>query len=419
MSAAIQQRTSRTRFWHRNYQLLLIGSASSAAGDSLTLLIFSYLAYTKTGSTSVYSIALICHFLPSIFGSVISGSVVDRSHPVRMIVCADLFRSATIFIVAISSMFFGMTSWLLFALAFLNGLAEAWFTPASKALLLNVVRKENLPKALAVFETTNQISELIFKGIGGFLLSTLRPLTLLVSNGCCFILSAFVESNIATKDLKSQNGSKEEKSALASDFSAGLGYVFSKPQLCRLLVFVGLINFFAIPGFVLLLPLVSAAGYGADFFGFGLSALATGNVLGSLLSSRITYYRRSARIAIGTLGFCVAWILIATIDSAMPLIFLLFIAGLFQSICRIVLQTTWLEKLDSRFIGRATSIQTMVISFLLPIGMLVTGSLGDVLPPATVLLWSYSLCGLLCTILLFQRRFRDSIDGDPKQQYAS
>lgn len=384
----------------KNFLLLLLGSTVSSAGDSLTFIAFGYLAYSYTESTVIYSLTLVCHFLPNIIGSFVSGPMVDRHNPVHLMVYADLFRAAVLVIFVAVNVYLGFSYWSVFALAFCNGLAESWVTPASKSVLLQIVTKKDLKKSLAIYETANQTAEFVFKAAGGFLLSLFRPVYLLMIDGLSFCLCAVAESRISL-GKKAQVERPDEKRSLLSDFKEGAAYLSSQPSLVNILALIGLLNFFAIPGFVLLLPfLTQHFGEGVAVYGYGLSAMALGNIAGSAIFGKLPEDGLHVRLTGSAVSFALLWAVLPFQSSIAGVLLILFLAGVSQAVCRLTLQSLWLEKVDAKFVGRVSSMQTMLISFLIPVGMLVSGALGSLYSSTDVLVLSYIACALIFLAIL-------------------
>lgn len=384
----------------RNFKLLLIGSATSSAGDALTFVVFGFLAFTETQSTAIYSATLVCHFVPKVLGSIFSGPFVDSRNPVKLIVYSDLFRAASILTFVITSALMGISYWGLFILAFCNGLAEAWFTPASNALLTKIVPKESLGKSLALLEGSNQTFDVLFKAIGGVLVNIYRPIALLAFDGLSFGASAFLESKISL-DNKLPLGEAEKKESLASQLRAGYLYLLNNSSLAKLLTLVGTLNFFAVPGLVLLLPLLSKKfDESVVYYGYALSSMAIGNIVGSIAFGKIQQRNRYEVLLSSVFGFSLSWILIASQNELPLMLVLIFLAGICQSLSRLTLQSTLLETLDPRFVGRATAIQMALIAILIPVGMLLSGFLGELFSPHLIITSSYiACCALACWLL--------------------
>lgn len=401
--------TTKEHLWDRNFILLLAGSSVSTAGDSITFIVFGFLAYSTTQSTALYSLSLICHFLPGILVSLVSGPIVDRSNPVRVMVYADIFRAIAIFVFVLVYSMYEIDIWGILTLAFFNGLAEAWFSPASKALTVRIIHKKNLAKSLGILNGFDEAIELAFKGIGGFLVATLKPLALLVADGMSFVASAVSESSIKPEKAE-PSVAKSTTSSFLNDCKDGFNHVFKRPDLKQILYIQGFLSFFAIPGYVLLLPMLSNSfDNGVELYGLALSALALGNVAGSLGYSKHSFLDRYHLLLGSILGFSAIWAIVASLHSLEAIIVLILVLGFFQSISRITLQSVWLERLDSRYVGRASSIQSLIFSTLIPVGIILSGLLGELFSPTDVLTCAYLACFLISAVILWNRGTKNAI----------
>lgn len=391
------------RSWTKNFKLLWLGTLVSTGGDHLSQIALGVIALQKTQSVTVFALTLAINFVPQLVGSFFAGPMVDRSNPIKILVASDIFRGLILGLYCLWELVAGTPLMALYLLSFFQGLANAWFIPASRGTLLHCVPRENLMQATSTLQITVQVSEIIFKSLGGVLVSIVRPIWLLTADAISFFLSGVSESAIkANAEALEQQRVDNASESLSASLRQGFVYVRLSPAVLYLLVAIGFVNFFALPGFVLLLPLFKrTADLGLSYYGIALGLMTLGGITGGLM---ISYFRpKRARFTIfatAILAFSISWIFLSLAVSPAVMLGFLLIAGGSQAIVGVLLEGTLLESVDRRFIGRVKSIQLILTSFLVPVGIILFGLLGDHFEIRSVILNGYIVC-LIVSFLIF------------------
>lgn len=161
------------------------------------------------------------------------------------------------------------------------------------------------------------------------------------------------------------------------DLREGLAYVRHTPHLLALMCLAFLLNLTAFPLFAGLLPYVAKEIYRTDQTGLGymVAGAAFGALMGSIALSKYGSAIRAARATLIASAFWYCFLLIfAHVPHHLPGIFILFLAGLAQSLGQVPMVATLLRTSGEQFRGRVMGIRMLAIYGVVP-GLLIAGEL--------------------------------------------
>ena len=263
-----------------------------------------------------------------------------------------------------------------FALAF--GIFEIAHWTTWSAFLGDVVKKQDVTKISALFESAEAFSVLLGP-IGGALIYSYfgLPGVILVDLITCFI------GIVTISFFKSENQIKKSKLSFKNIYSDLYeAYVWLKNQkgLLSLVSILSISNFFWGFTTVLLPPIVLTF---SDARGLGIieSTIGLAFLVGSIVSLRYSeYLQGNIKLAIqcGLLGG-----ISLIFGSLRPSIFLLCIFGIISGVSGTIQYTissgAWLAITNSDIRGRALALRGTIAQMLRPIGVLIAGPFGDYL----------------------------------------
>lgn len=166
----------------------------SFLGDAMSKITLIYVAATVTDEPVVFiSLVIIAQLLPSgVLGAFI-GPLADRLPKRVLLIGADLARVVIVLamIAALHSM------WLLLALILLEGVGKAFFETARMAAIPKIVGKHSIPTAVALFQSTNNVINLVGPAFGGILIAIGNVTMVLGINAATFLVSALLLGSMA------------------------------------------------------------------------------------------------------------------------------------------------------------------------------------------------------------------------------
>ncbi len=241
--------TTSNVFKSSNFRLLFFGSTTSEIADILDSFTLGFYILETTGNNA---------FLQGLFLALGSGAAMlitplggvfgDRFNKVRIIYICDFIRG--ILTIAAAAMMILLKNpsehvIILFILGTLSDLIRGFFSPASSALLPEIVSTDLIQQANSFFTVKSSLNSILGVVLAGILYSLLPVHVLFFAVGICYILSGISETFIRYDFV-----SKKETMTLPlmlSDMKKGLVYLKGKKAIITFMGCVLLINFFFNP----------------------------------------------------------------------------------------------------------------------------------------------------------------------------
>ena len=358
--------------------LLWFGQTVSWTGSSMSFFAIGVWIFETTGKASALSTILFTVAIVGVVTGPFGGVLADRFPRKTLIITFDLIIAVLMCVIGYLALneALTLTSLIPFALAF--GIFEIAHWTTWSAFLGDVVKKNEVTKVSALFESAEAISVLIGP-IGGAFIYSFFGLTgvILVDVITCLFgiatITLFKSKKIETKsNLSIKN--------IYFDLIEAYNWLKKQKGLLSLVLILSACNF--LWGFtqVLIPPMILSF---ADATGLGIveSSVGLAFLFGSVISLRFAdWLQGNLKVAIycGLLGG-----LALIIGSVRPSIFLLCINGVIAGISGTVQYTVssgaWLAITTEDIRGRALALRGTIAQMLRPLGVVIAGPLGDYL----------------------------------------
>src|SRR5438132_7683697 len=137
---------------HRNFQLFFSGQLISLVGTWMQTVAQSWLVYRLTGSGLKLGAVGFASQIPVFLFAPIGGIIADRFNRQRVVIGTQVAPMLLAFILAALTLTHEIEGrvWLIFVLAALLGVVNAFDIPARQAFLVDMVGKEDLMNAIAL-----------------------------------------------------------------------------------------------------------------------------------------------------------------------------------------------------------------------------------------------------------------------------
>lgn len=244
------------------------------------------IAYQWELGATALAFFYICIGLPYVLISPFVGVLVDRLNWRHVMIVSDLLRAAIVL-----SFIWTPNISILLSLVFLRGVLNAFFNSSRQVTFRVIVPENLLLQANSLSQLSIYTSKVLGPAISGLLLLVVQPSGAFVINAVTYLVSAVLIYSLPkalTKERQAneRRGSrkdKKEKGQFLKEFQEGLRYIFS---IRILFVMIGFnaAAFFVIFLFNSLGPLLAkTVGLNETVFGFLISAVGLGSVVGSIL----------------------------------------------------------------------------------------------------------------------------------------
>ncbi|MGL4818423.1 MAG: MFS transporter, partial [Bacilli bacterium] len=141
-----------------NFLYLWIGSVTSLLGYRLYLIIMAWFVVETYGSSKILGTLFLFWAVPNMLFMLVGGVLSDKVSKVSLMFYSDLIRSFTLVLLFLCIYFDVLNVALLFVISFVFGTSNALFTPARDAIIPQLIEKEQIQKANAYREITNQMA---------------------------------------------------------------------------------------------------------------------------------------------------------------------------------------------------------------------------------------------------------------------
>ena len=358
--------------------LLWFGQTVSWTGSSMSFFAIGVWIYETTGKASALSTILFIVAIVGVVTGPFGGVLADRFPRKTLIIVFDLIIAVLMCVIGYFAISDILTLTLLIPFALAFGIFEIAHWTTWSAFLGDVVKKHEVTKVSALFESAEAISVLIGPIGGAFIYSFFGlPGVILVDLITCFFgiatITLFKSKKIKTK------GKLNFKNTYF-DLVEAYNWLKKQKGLLALVSILSIGNF--LWGFtsVLIPPMILSF---TDARGLGIveSSVGLAFLVGSIISLRLAdKLQGNLKVAIymGLLGG-----LSLVLGSLRPSIFLLCIHGIIAGVSGTVQYTVssgaWLAITDENIRGRALALRGTIAQMLRPLGVVIAGPLGDYL----------------------------------------
>lgn len=410
------------RLFNKNFFLLWQGQLVSQIGSQAFSIAMLFWLKEQTGSATMVGAIMMASALPAVLLSPFGGAFADHYSRKKIIVISDFLSGVLVLLFVYTIMVYPNSHYaipILFAVAIMIGVIKSFFTPAIMASIPDLVPKSKIDSANALDQTSVQISQLLGQGLGGIAFVLLGAPLLFLINGISYLFSAVSESFITIpQNIASEaNSLKEKARQFKKDIMEGVKIVFQNRGIRTLFFAAGIINFFAIPFFVLLPFFVEdflhqqADWYGYILAGFGLGSLIGYGIAGGL------QIKKALKSRLALLSLCIMafmMFLIGWVTLVWWALFLMILIGITNGYFNVIVLSTLQTKIESEYRGRVFGLLTTLTGGLVPISMGLSGFAADLLDQNIPGIFIF--CGfitfLLTVPLMFNSDLKSFLDSE-------
>lgn len=277
------------------YRALWTGQALAQFGAYIAFFSIPELIAFITDKTNTldYAVTYALENLPIILTGLVGGVLLDRLHLRPVIITTHLVRASVFFYLSAVANRDTLEVPTIMALAFVIGTMSTMFEGALYAVLPNVVKKSQLPRANSLITATIQVNFALAPLFAGILTSVIArrglglSLTLFLT-GLLFVAAAISMHRVGRVAHHRSPG--EGRSGFFTEAANGIRYVWAEPRLRLITIAAAVANL--VVGFVegtwkVLYTVVIGTASAAES-GILLSMLGVGGVIGAFIAPAFT-----------------------------------------------------------------------------------------------------------------------------------
>jgi MFS family permease len=392
------------------FRLLWLGRTASAVGDSLIPVALAFAVIRETGSATDLGLVLSAYTASRAVLILVGGVWADRLPRRLVMLTADVVRAVwqgTLAILLISG---EAEIWHLAVGGMVGGGAQAFFGPASTAIVPDTVSPPRLQQANALLSMTGSGTELFGPALSGALVATVGP-------GWVFAVDAvsFAVSAAFLLFLRVQESPRVERQPFLREVAGGLREIAARRWMSVSLATFAIGNVTIASYFVLGPLIIERELGGARDWGLVVTGGAAGGLLASLIALR---YRPRRPLLVGFTIILLEPIALLTLIPPLPTIGLAVGAALgFGSVAifNVFWETVLQEQIPRHALSRVSSLDWMVSLVFMPLGFTIAGPLSDAIG-VDATLWlaaGVSAAATLLALLLPSVRDLRRLEAEP------
>ncbi|MDQ5840725.1 MAG: MFS transporter, partial [Chloroflexota bacterium] len=219
----------------RDFALLTVGAFISLLGDGFFYVALAWQVYEISNVPTALSLVGLAWTLPLLLFVLIGGVFSDRYDRRWLMIGADLIRAAAIGTLGLLSVTGVLELWHVVALIAFVGLGDAFFNPASTAIVPDLLPEELLPQANALQGLVRPLTvRLVGPALGGLTVAVVGPGTAFLIDGGSFIVSAVSVAAIAPRPRREVVSHGVRQTLV--EMREGLAYVRATPWIWATLI---------------------------------------------------------------------------------------------------------------------------------------------------------------------------------------
>lgn len=281
-----QQQAIRVLFQNHDFRLLWAGQLLSMVGDQCLLVAAITLISNLSRSPLAMLVPAISIAAPQLVFGLVGGVMADRWNRKLVMIVADIMRGLIVLCVLLVTRVQDL--WILYLAAAGLAMMGVFFYPARNAVIPNIVPQDLLLAANSLIQGSYIVSLILGPVIAGAAVELWAPSAIVFDSASFFISAIFIAvMNIPGTALEPSHTARDN--SVWEDMKAGLNFIRHNRALRQVLVItaiatlgIGAIVLLAIPH---LKKQLEASGLE---YGFAMSMLGLGSVMGGLMVSRLS-----------------------------------------------------------------------------------------------------------------------------------
>lgn len=384
--------------WRRTFIILWAGQAVSLLTSSILQMSIVWHITRETQSAAILSLATLCGYLPQAVLGPFIGALIDRYNRKTVMLLADTSIALVGLLLAAAGAVGDIPLWLIFVALFLRSIGSAFHYPSLQAVTPTIVPGDKLTKYAGYARSFESLSMIISPALAAILYSIwpLETIILLDVGGAIFAVGILFFVRLPHQERVVKKLSVRH---VWAEVKEGLHVLRGKDGLLTLMVIGALyaVIYFPIGTFY---PLITLTHFGGSIGDSGLveTLYSIGMLAGSFLLGIIGGKLNKLGAIAGSIGLYGICLLISGLLPPYALyVFavLTVIKGITSPFFFGVETAIYQSQIEEQYLGRVLSLSSSISMVAMPVGMLLAGSLTEIIG---VNIW-FAISGVMAIIL--------------------
>ena len=362
----------------RDFRLLTLGTFIASLGEQMLAVAIGWEIYVRTSSTLALGLVGLVQVLPVFLLSLPAGHTADRFDRKRVVMVTEALLCAASVGLALLSATHGPLP-LVYLCLLLIGCGVAFNTPASSAMIPEVVPEKTFVNAATWNSTAGDLAAVGGPALGGILIALQgSALAVYIFNAAASL--TFVALLVVVRSRRVEERPRE--AATLRSVLAGLGFL----RHTRIILAAITLDLFAVllGGAVTLLPVfaLTILHVGATGLGVMRAAPAIGAVLMAMTQTRLPPFEKAGRVLLWAVaGFGIATILFGISRSFVVSVLALGVLGACDNLSVVIRHTLLLTRVPDAMRGRIAAVNNIFIGASNELGGFESGVLAALVGP--------------------------------------
>ncbi|HVM73070.1 MAG TPA: MFS transporter [Anaerolineales bacterium] len=369
----------------RPFALLWSGQTISRLGDRFYQVALVWWVLEKTGSAVVMGTVLIFFEVPMLIFALLGGALVDRWPRLPVMMLSDLLRGLTVGIMAALAYANLLQVWHIYVISLIFGMVDAFFQPAYRASVPEIVPVEHLPSANSLTSLSGEVCGIIGPALGAGMVALGGTSSAFALDALSFIISAVCLLPILR--LSGSPRREERAGSILRDVRAGLGTVFASPWLWITIGVAGISNITYVGPMDVALPfLIKDHLHGqVGVLGLFYTCMSVGALLAAFWLGRTTRIRKRGLKMYGVWMLIGVMVVLIGLPISIPgVLAAAFVIGGANTALSLIWVNTLQEQVPRELQGRVSSVDFLGSSLLAPVGYAIGGWATAILGPVLI-----------------------------------
>jgi DHA3 family macrolide efflux protein-like MFS transporter len=364
----------------RGFTVVWFGQVVSLLGTGMTNFAVAFWIFEETGAATALTWAIFFFLAPAVFLSPIAGAIVDRSNRKMIMIVSDLVAGVATIILLILLALDGLQIWHIYIVNLLAGAANSFQFPAYSSAVTMMLPKEQYARASGMLALAQSASGILAPVAAGALIAPIGLVGIMSIDVITFLVAVGALLAVTIPQPRQTAAGAAGKGSLLKESAYGFRYIYERPSLFRLQLIFFWVNFVAMFGFALMVPMIlSRTNNNELVLGSVQSIGAVGGVIGGLFLSVWGGPKRKIHgillgmVAVGVLGQALMGIGQSLIVWAVAS----FCGQLIIPILNGSNQAIWQAKVAPDVQGRVFAVRLLIARVTAPFATVIAGPLAD------------------------------------------
>ena len=377
----------------RNFRLFWLGESASLLGDQFFLIALPWLVLKLSGDAFAVGAVLAVAGIPRAMFILLGGALTDRFSARSMMLWSNVVRMLLVSFLAAIVLLGSVELWMLYVLALVFGIADAFFFPAQAAITPTLVPPEQLLEANSLVMGTAHLSLMVGPAAAGLVIALLAGTSdptgmedvfgigvAFAVDGLTFLVSAVTLWLMKVPQLPEVT---DKAIGVFRSIGIGLSGIWGEPKVRAVFMMIAMIHLVGTGPFAVGIPVLADTRFpqGATALGIIVSAEGGGALLATLLVGLLPKMPQRYLgwlLPLATIPFGIGLILYAYAGTMMEAAVIAFCIGASFGFVGIQF-TTWLQQqIPKPLMGRTMSLVMFAGMGMAPISSALAGVLIDV-----------------------------------------